>query len=140
MHANEQAASGSDSQHSFSVPDSIVSDRHSGHVSIIDVEGPLTAERTARAFRDRVRDLLGEGAKNFVVNLTDVESIDSYGLGALAAAYNWITRVHGEIELFAPQPRVRRMLERLRLDSVFPILDDERQALQALGVPQWSRG
>jgi anti-sigma B factor antagonist len=133
MHAYEQAVSDSNLQQPYWVPDSRVSDRHSGNVSIIDVDGPLTAERAARAFRERVRDLLDEGAKSFVVNLAEVERIDSYGLGALAAAYNWIAQAHGEMELFGPQPRVRRMLHRLRLDSVLPILDDEQQALQALG-------
>lgn len=132
MHAHEQMG-GSNFHQPLFVPDFRVSDRRSGNVSIIDVGGPLTAEHAARAFRDRVRDLLDQGTKSFVVNLTDVETIDSYGLGALAAAYNWIAEAHGEMELVRPQARVRRMLNRMRLDSVFPILDDESQALQALG-------
>jgi anti-sigma B factor antagonist len=132
MYAHEPMG-GSSFQQPLLVHDFRVSDRHSGAVSIIDVGGPLTAEHAARAFRDRVRDLLDQGAKSFVVNLADVETIDSYGLGALAAAYNWIAEAHGEIELVRPQTRVRRMLNRMRLDSIFPILDDESQALQALG-------
>ncbi len=115
---------------SSSVPAS-VSDRSAGGVSIIDVDGLLTAESAAQVFRSRVRELLDEGARSLAINLTEVADVDSYGLGALAAAYNWIAETGGKIVLFAPRPRVRRTLSRLRLDSVFAIFDDERAALEA---------
>lgn len=109
-----------------------VSERKSGDVSIIEVDGSLTAEHAAQDFRNHVRELLDHGARKIAVGLGGVGEIDSYGLGELAAAYNWAAEAGGTIELFAPQPRVSRMLKRLCLDSVFAIFDDEADALRAL--------
>jgi len=119
------------SVHPF-VPRCRVSEREAEGVSIVEVDGPLTAEHAAQVFRNHVRELLDHGATKIAVDLGAVSEIDSYGLGGLAAVYNWTAEAGGTIELFAPQPRVRRMLERLCLDSVFAVFDDEQSALRAL--------
>lgn len=123
--------SSSHASQSFFIPTWRVSERKSGNVSIVDVDGPLTVGHAAQAFRERIRELLDEGARTIAVNLGGVGEIDSYGLGGLAAAYNWADEAGATVELFSPQPRVRRMLSRLRLDSVFPIFDTEDDALRA---------
>jgi anti-sigma B factor antagonist len=105
-----------------------------GEVTIVDLIDPLTREFAPRGFDDRVRELLDEGARNFAINLGEVRNIDSSGLGRLAAAYNRIKQADGEIKLFAACARVRRTLNRLRLDTVFEILEDETAALRAFSA------
>lgn len=109
-----------------------VADRTASGTTVIDIDAPLTAESAAQAFCDRVRDLLDRGQRKFVVNLAEVSEIDSYGLGGLAAAHNWITETGGQIRFYGATPRVRRTIERLRLDSVLAMYEDETEALGAL--------
>jgi anti-anti-sigma factor len=119
---------------SFFGPPSSVSDHRSGDVSILDVSGPLTGSEAVEAFRGRVRKLLDEGVTKFAINLAEVGDIDSYGLGGLAAAYNWVAAAGGQIDFFGARPWVRRTLNRLRLDSVLAVFKDKRNALQAFAA------
>jgi anti-anti-sigma factor len=108
-----------------------ISDRRVGDVAVVDLACHLTRELAPRSFVHRVRKLLDEGTRKFAINLEHVRDIDSSGLGGLAAAYNWIKQADGEIKLFAARARVRRTLNRVRLDTVFQILEDEKAALRA---------
>jgi anti-sigma B factor antagonist len=108
-----------------------VSVRRAGEASIIDVNGALLGESAAEIFRECIRELLRKGVKRLVINLSEVDTVDSYGWGALAAAYNWIASAAGQIKFFGATPRVKRTLSRLRLDSVFAMFDSEEDALRA---------
>ncbi len=106
-----------------------VSDRKAGSVVIIDIAGPLVGEARVNAFCDRVENLFEMGAWNFAINLAAVDYGDSRGLGGLAFAYNLIEHAGGKIKFFAASDRLRRTLERLRLDQVLEIHPDEASAL-----------
>jgi ABC-type transporter Mla MlaB component len=86
-------------------------DREVQGVEVIDLTGPLVRELSVHAFRDRIRQLLDEGAKNFAINLTEVPYADSYGIGCLAGAYNLIEAAGRRINFFCrlgptgPHPR-----------------------------------
>jgi anti-sigma B factor antagonist len=112
----------------------IVSDRTVAGVTIVDLTGSFTRGFGVRAFDERVRELLQEGARSFAFNLEQVLDIDSSGFGGLAAAHNSVEQAGGEIKLFAPSERVSRKLNRLHFDAVFEILDDQRAALRAFGA------
>jgi anti-sigma B factor antagonist len=101
-------------------------------VAVIDLTGPLVAESAVDdALHDRIRQLLSEGVKNFAINLTEVPFADSYGLGCLAGVYNLIEAAGGRINFFAASERLARTLERLRLDTVFELFEDEASALSS---------
>ena len=125
-HALDQAAP------SFFVMAPAISDRKVGCVSVIDVNGALTADHAAPMLRSRFHEWLDKGETEFAINLSGVEDIDSYGLGALAAAYNWVTEAGGHLAFYRATPRVRRTLGRLRLDSIFAMFDDEEGALRTI--------
>ncbi|HEV2425480.1 MAG TPA: STAS domain-containing protein [Terriglobia bacterium] len=131
MNSHADRFSGIDAPQSCFAPTCTISERQSGDVSMVAVYGPLTAQRAVREFGNRVRELLDHGVRKIAVDLRGVAEIDSCGLGALAAAYNRTAAAGGTIGIFAPQPRVRRLLERLCLDSVLGVFDDEEQALGA---------
>jgi anti-sigma B factor antagonist len=110
-------------------PNPIVVHRKIRDVAVIDLHGPLVSELPVHVFRDRIRELLDEGAKNFAINLAEVPYADSYGLGGLAGAYSLIHDAGGQIKFFAASERLLRTLKRLRLDTVFELLEDEASAL-----------
>jgi anti-anti-sigma factor len=112
-----------------------ISHRRVGDIAVVDLACRLTRELAPRSFVHRVRELLDEGTRKFAINLERVRDFDSSGLGGLAAAYNWVKQADGEIKLFAARARVRRALNRVRLDTVFQILEDEEAALRAFDPP-----
>ena len=97
--------------------------RHVGSFLVIDMAGKLTMYD--EGLRDCVRQSLEAGERQFVLNLREVSYMDSAGLGQLVVAYTRIINAGGTFRLLAPGPRVRRLLEITKLDSVFTILDNE---------------
>ena len=97
--------------------------RHVGGVFVIDIAGKLTMYEDG--LRNCVRESLDAGERRFVLNLRDVSYMDSAGLGQLVTAYIKVINAGGNLRLLSPGPRVRRLLEITRLDSVFTILENE---------------
>ena len=100
-----------------------VTPRHLGSVLVIDMAGKVTMYE--EGLRDCVRRSLDEGDRRFVLNLRDVTYMDSAGLGQLVRAYTTVINAGGNLRLLLPGPRVRRLLEITKLDSVFTILESE---------------
>ena len=112
-------------------PECSVVDRTVRDVSVIHLTGPLVRELPVLTFRDQIRELLDQGARNFAINLAEVPYADSYGVGGLAAAYNLIQQAGGRIKFFAARDRLVRTLHRLRLDTVLEFFEDEGSALSS---------
>jgi anti-sigma B factor antagonist len=64
-----------------------VSTRQIDGVTILDLSGRITLGEGSVQLRDSVRDLLAKGSKQILLNLGDVNYIDSSGIGELVSAY-----------------------------------------------------
>lgn len=100
-------------------------------VTVIRLTGPLLKSEPAMAVRQDVQDLVSHGAKKLAVDLEKVADIDSSGLGALAAIYNCIRDVRGNVHYFHAGARVMRTLQTTHLDRVFDLFPDEQSALSS---------
>ena len=60
-----------------------VEKKQSGNVSIVDMAGRITLGRDCQQVEWAVDDLLKENAKKIVLNLTEVNFIDSTGIGII---------------------------------------------------------
>jgi len=112
-------------------PDLCVVDREVGGVTVIDLVGPLVRERSVHALADRIQELLDRGVRDVVINLADIPYADSYGVGALVAAHNSARQAGGRIRLFGGSGRLVHTLERLRLDTVLELYEDETSAVSS---------
>ena len=68
-------------------------------------------------------DLLARGPCILALDMSNVNYMDSAGLGVLTAAAFRAREKGGEVLLHRPQPRVYAVLRTTRLDKVFEILD-----------------
>ena len=64
-----------------------ISSRTAGDVTIVDVAGKITLGEGSSALRDKVRELSASGSKKMLINLGDVNYIDSSGIGELVSAF-----------------------------------------------------
>lgn len=81
----------------------------------------LTADQVAW-FRDVVRAHLKPNHRFVEVDLTDVKSIDSDGIGELMAIYKRVREREGNVRLLHPTPFVRRLFEILKLDGILELV------------------
>ncbi|HLW79123.1 MAG TPA: STAS domain-containing protein [Terriglobia bacterium] len=97
--------------------------------TILDLDGPLKIGEAEQGFREKVKEVVGLGVKNLGVNLADVPTTDSSGIGAMMFTYTAVKRVSGKCKFFAPSKQVRQILKMVLLDTVFEIYDDEAAAM-----------
>jgi anti-sigma B factor antagonist len=79
--------------------------------------------------KDRIHKILEDGAHNLIVDLGQVQFIDSSGLGALLSGYKNANLRSSAFALAGLQPRVKSMLELTRLHRVFDIYPGLQDAL-----------
>jgi anti-sigma B factor antagonist len=74
--------------------------------------------QTSAMLEKTLRDLMTEG-KGIVLDLTNVDYIDSAGLGALVTVYTHARRTNCHLEIANPKERIRDLFNRSGLGSVF---------------------
>lgn len=103
--------------------------RHAKGVTILEPKGKITIGAGDIALRDAVHEALEAGARNILVNLGGVSTIDSSGIGELVSAYTTVTNRDGQLKLYNLPPKVDDILQITQLISVFEVHDDEDEAV-----------
>ena len=98
-------------------------------VTILDLSGRITLGEGSVLLRDAVRDLLAKGSKRILLNLGDVNYIDSSGIGELVSAYTTARNQGGELKLLNLTKKVHDLLQITKLYTVFDVKDDEASAV-----------
>src|ERR1700739_209863 len=106
-----------------------VSTRQVDGVTILDLSGRITLGEGSVQLRDAVRDLLAKGQKLILLNLADVNYIDSSGIGELVSAYTTVRNQGGELKLLNLTKKVHDLLQITKLYTVFDVKDDEATAI-----------
>ena len=104
-----------------------------GDITILDCSGKITLGEGTMMVRNAVRDILKNNGKKIILNLGDVNYIDSSGIGELVSSYTTAKRLGGDLKLTGVPKTVRCVLQITALDTVFEIFDDEEAALRAFG-------
>ena len=110
-----------------------VEERTRGDVTIVDVDGRMTAE-TAERVHTTVRRLLLHGRMQVLVNLSGVPYIDSTGLADILEAYVTTTRHGGALKLEHLAPHVRELFRITALLTVLDVFESEVTALASFGT------
>ena len=100
-------------------------------VNIVDCSGRITLGEGSVVLRDAVKDLLGKGQKKILLNLGDVNYIDSSGIGELVSAFTTVKNQGGELKLLNLTKKVHDLLQITKLYTVFDVKDDEAAAVKA---------
>ncbi len=100
-------------------------------ISIVDLSGQIKLGEGSSGVRDIVKDLLGKGHKKILVNLAEVNYIDSSGIGELVAAFTSTRNQGGELKLLKLTHKVQDLLTITKLITVFDVKDDEAAAIAA---------
>ena len=107
------------------------SNRQVDGVTIVDCSGRITLGEGSVILRDSVRELLGKGNKKILLNLGDVNYIDSSGIGELVSAYTTVKNQGGELKLLNLTKKVHDLLQITKLYTVFDVKDDEASAISS---------
>ena len=105
--------------------------RQVGDVSVVDVAGRITLGEGSSALRDLLREMVGKGQKQILLNLGDVSYIDSSGIGELVSGFTTVTNSGGQLKLLNLNKRVKDLLQITKLYTVFDVHEDEAGAIRS---------
>ena len=99
-------------------------------VTILFCSGRLTYREEARAFSERMAELILSGSR-VVIEMTGVDAIDSAGLGELAVIHMWARGAGCDLKIVGASGRLRRLFELTNLSSIFEIHSTLEEAVHA---------
>ena len=103
-----------------------------GDVHILDISGKIVLGKATETIRNTISDLLVNGGRKIVLNLNDVNYVDSSGLGELLRTYTTVAREGKQLRLLNLTKKVRELLVITKLLTVFQVYENEQTALASL--------
>jgi anti-sigma B factor antagonist len=100
-----------------------------GEVKIIDCTGKIKLGEGTMNIRNAVRDSLQSGSRKIIINLSNVDYIDSSGVGELVSSYTSAANGGAQLALLGLTKRIREMLAITKLLTVFETFEHEESAL-----------
>lgn len=94
--------------------------------TIIQPQGHINATNAAVLQQQLADTVTGQEYDSLLVDMSQVESLDSAGLMALVTTLTLAQRLNKRFSLFGVSPSVRIVFELTQLDRVFEILDGQR--------------
>ena len=108
-----------------------ISERRIGDVTILDLHGRLVFDEGDTSCAERIDRLIRQGRIQILVNLQDVNYIDSAGVGALVSKYVTLRRRNGNLKLLCLSERVRHVISIAQLLRVFESFESEELAVRS---------
>jgi len=95
--------------------------RDAGEVTVVDIGGRITLGEGSALLRSTIKDLLADGRNKIVLNLGDVNYIDSSGIGELVTGFTTVKKAGGDLKL----------LHLTKLFTVFEVFSDENTVIRS---------
>jgi anti-sigma B factor antagonist len=104
-----------------------------GAVIIVDLRGRLVTGVGDELLREVTNELLAEGWKRILFNMTGVSKIDSSGIGELVAGIKLAERFESSVKVLLSGGRVRDVLELSQLLPRLDVYEVEAEAVESFG-------
>lgn len=105
--------------------------KKTNNVVIVKPLGKRIDASNSSAFKGRILDLINEGNRDIVLDLSGVDFIDSSGLGAIISSLKTLGD-EGDLVLCGIRDSVMNLFRLTRMNRVFKIFPDEKEGISAL--------
>ena len=109
--------------------------RKKGDVVIVDFQGRLAVGVGEEMLPRLIEQILNEGTRKILLNLSEMDYIDSNGLGELVQSLKPSKRFGASLRLLKPQDRVKKTLRLTNLLPMFSVYDSESDAIKSFAQP-----
>lgn len=100
-------------------------------VTLLRLKGRLIVGQPVALMRETIQRLVAAETKLLVLDLVDVDYIDSTGLGQVVIGFTTVQRAGGALKLLNLNRRNVELLILTKLSTVFEIFDDEQEAVNS---------
>ena len=98
-------------------------------VAVLSVKGKMLGGPETAALHQKVKDLLAEGVKKVVIDLSGVKWLNSSGLGVLMGAMTSVRNAGGELKLSGVTDKVESLFMITKLITIFDTYDSVDEAV-----------
>ena len=113
------------------MPALFLTSRDDGPITLVDLSGRIALGEGSALLRKTIRDLVESGRLKIVLNLGDVNYIDSSGIGELVSGFTAVRNRGGELKLLNLTKKVHDLLQITKLFTVFDVYSDEHIAVRS---------
>lgn len=103
------------------------------NATIIQFKGKLVGGPLSSEFHQMLHDLLDQGKKNVVVDLSKVNFISSSGLGILISGLTSLRKSGGDLKLAIISEKIEGLLSITKLNQIFDSYDSVDKAIESFG-------
>lgn len=96
---------------------------------VVDIQDDQFGYPKTLILKSHVVHLLKEGHRHIVLNLAQVDMLDSFGLAVLISLLKLCRENNGNLTLYGLNPQVMRLIEVTRMDRVLDVWETEGQAV-----------
>jgi anti-sigma B factor antagonist len=100
-------------------------------VTIVDQRGRIDFGDGSTRLRDTLGDLVASGTKRVLLNMKDVDFVDSSGIGEMVRGHVHLAKIGGQLKLVNLSSHVNKLLQVTRLNKVFEIFEDELEGIKS---------
>jgi anti-sigma B factor antagonist len=98
-------------------------------VEIISLQGKITIGSGDTQLREVINNAVNAGKTKVLLDLSQVTTIDSSGIGELVGSYTTVTNRGGKLKLLHLPAKLNELLHVTQLITVFEVYEDENEAI-----------
>ena len=100
-------------------------------ITIIAMECEMFGGPGANLLADKLREFIENGEKWFILDMEKIPWMNSSGLGLLIKNMTIVNNAGGKIKLFYVSEKIQELLRMTRLNSIFEIFNEEKEAIES---------
>jgi anti-sigma B factor antagonist len=100
-------------------------------VVILDLKGRLVVGEPSVSLREAINQEVSQSRTNVILNLQEVDYIDSTGLGCMVICYTTLQKAGGTLKLLKLNRRNIELLLLTKLSTIFEVFGDEQDAINS---------
>jgi anti-sigma B factor antagonist len=100
-------------------------------VTIVDLRGKIDCGDGSRRLRETLSDLVTRSEKKVLLNMKEVDFVDSSGIGEMVRGHVQLAKIGGQLKLVNLSKHVNMLLQVTRLNKVFEIFDNESTGIKS---------
>jgi anti-sigma B factor antagonist len=108
-----------------------IEERRFGDVTLLKIEGRIVYGDGAQQLREHINNLMDEARLKFLLDLREVNYIDSFGVGVIAAKYVSLRRKGGDLKLVHPSARTHRVMSISGLMRIFESFESTEEGVRS---------
>ncbi len=109
----------------------VTSQKVSDTLAIIDIEDKLMTDEHISMLHNAAHEMMKEGCKNLIVDLSKIKRINSMGLGSLISLYTNVRNEEGEMKIGGLNEFVKNVLNITKLMEIFEAYPTKEEAVRS---------